>query len=48
MNKKLKKLIEEKIIREQMSLDETIEYIWELKDINSSQSNAKAREERNE
>jgi len=32
MNKKLKQLIREKILIERMNLDDTIEYIWELKE----------------
>jgi len=32
MNKKLLKLIREKVLEEQMDLDKTIEYVWELKE----------------
>ena len=32
MNKELKELIKDKILRERMSIDEVIEYIWSLKD----------------
>ena len=32
MNKKLLKLIRERVLEKQMNLDETIEYVWELKE----------------
>jgi len=34
MEKELKKLIREEILREQMTLDESIEYIWNFKEAN--------------
>ena len=32
MNPKLKELIIEKILRDQMTLDDTVEFIWSIKD----------------
>ena len=31
MNKKLKDLIMEKVVRENMNIGDTIEYVWDLK-----------------